>query len=353
MAAGGTGGHIFPLLVVAERLRAAGAAEVEFVGAGRPLETRIIPAAGFPLRAVRVAGLKGMRGWRMLHNLMLLPVGALDMATVLNRIKPRVVVGVGGYVAGPALLEAALAGIPTLLIEPNALPGFTNRVLAPVVRRAAVGFESAARFYGGKSQLTGHPVRPEFFQVPPMPPAPPLPLTLLIVGGSLGARGINRLIVECLNKIEPQSSGWRIIHQTGERDYPDVEAAYRKRGTRAEVHAFIDDMPRALASAHLVISRAGASAIAEFAAAGRPSLLIPFPAATDQHQLMNAREAERAGAARVLEEKAATPERLLQEVRDLLDNPARLSQMGRRARTFAHPEAAEKIAQIILELGNS
>ncbi len=348
MAAGGTGGHIFPLLAVAEQLKAAGAAEIEFVGTGRPLEARIIPAAGFPLRTVHAAGLKGIRGWKQIRNLMVLPRTALDMARELRRVKPRVVAGIGGYLAGPALLEAALAGIPTLLIEPNAVPGFTNRVLAPVVRRAALGFEAAAKFYGSKARVTGHPVRREFFDVPAKPP---LPLTLLILGGSLGARTLNRLVVASLGEIRGEGLSWRIVHQTGEADYETVRSAYAEQGVEGEVRPFIDKMSEALGAAHLVVSRAGASAVAELAAAGRPSLLIPFPAATGQHQLFNARELERAGAAWVLEEKEATPERFSHLLLDLMRDSARLQEMGRRARALAHPGAAQQIAQMIVELG--
>ncbi len=351
MAAGGTGGHIFPLLAVAERLRATGAAEVQFMGTNRPLEARVIPAAGFPLCSVRAAGLKGIGGPKKLRNLAVLPLAALDTAKVLARFRPGVVAGIGGYLAGPALLEAALAGLPTLLIEPNAVPGFTNRLLAPVVQRAAVAFERAAEFYGTKARVTGLPVRQEFFAVPPAPPA--RPLTLLIVGGSLGAKAINRLVIENLPRIREHASGWRIIHQTGEADYNAVEAAYRAEGVRGEIHAFIENMPAALAVAHLVVSRAGASALAELAAAGRPSVLIPFPAATDQHQLENAREFGRAGAGLVLEEKQTSAERLFQAARDLMNNLPLLSEMGRQARSSARPDAAERIAEMIVELGTA
>jgi UDP-N-acetylglucosamine--N-acetylmuramyl-(pentapeptide) pyrophosphoryl-undecaprenol N-acetylglucosamine transferase len=348
MAAGGTGGHIFPLLAVAERLRATGVVDVQFIGTNRPLESRLIPAAGFPLRSVRAAGLKGLRGWKKLQNLMVLPLGALDTAKVLADFKPAVVAGIGGYLAGPALLEAALAGIATILIEPNAVPGFTNRVLAPVVRLAAVGFERAAGFYGSKARVTGHAVRREFFDVPAAPPPPPL--TLLIAGGSLGAKAVNRYVVANLGRIRERAGDWRIIHQTGEADYNAVEAAYREQGVAGEIYAFIDNMPAAFAAAHLVVSRAGASAVAELAAAGRPSLLIPFPAATDQHQLENAREFERMGAGRVLEEKDITPDRFFQEVWDLMNDAPRLCEMGRRARSLARPNAVDEISRLIMEM---
>jgi len=353
MVAGGTGGHIFPALAVAEELRrrsAQGAAcspqyAIEFLGTQRPLEARLIPAAGFALHAVPAAGLKGLGAVHTLQNFLVLPRTALAAARVLKEFRPRVVVGVGGYVAGPVMLEAALCGIPTLLVEPNARPGFTNRVLGPVVRAAAVGFKEAADFYGEKAYLTGHPVRRAFFEIPPKQPS--ARFTVLIVGGSQGSRAINRATVASLPLLAPLGNRIRIIHQTGEPDYNEVRTAYQSQGPLGEVHAFIEDMAAELAQADLVISRAGATAVAELAAAGRPALLVPFPAATDQHQLENARAMERAGAARVIVQKELTPERLVAEIQGLAADPERLRRMGSQARTLARPDAAARIADLI------
>ena len=203
MVAGGTGGHIFPALAVAEELRARGAGAepsgmkylIEFLGTQEALEARLIPAAGFPLRTINAAGLKGMGGFRGLRNLLVLPRTAVETAMVLRDFRPQVVIGVGGYLAGPVMLEAALRDIPTLLIEPNALPGFTNRALAPVVRLAAVAFEQAARFYGEKARVTGLPVRAAFHAIPPK--RHEVPFTILIVGGSQGSKAINEVMVQC------------------------------------------------------------------------------------------------------------------------------------------------------------
>jgi UDP-N-acetylglucosamine--N-acetylmuramyl-(pentapeptide) pyrophosphoryl-undecaprenol N-acetylglucosamine transferase len=353
MAAGGTGGHIFPALAVATELRArserAGGDAIryaiEFIGTRRQLESKLIPAAGFPLRVIEAAGLKGIGGVRKLRNLLLLPYSVVEAAAILREFQPHVVVGVGGYLAGPVMLEAALRDIPTVLIEPNARPGFTNRVLAPVVRAAAVGFEETARSYGEKAHLTGHPVRRAFFEIPPKAHKPPF--TVLVVGGSQGSRAINQAVAASLPLIASDTEHIRIVHQTGERDYNEVRKAYHERGFRAEIRAFIEDMPGALAEVDLVVSRAGATAVAELAAAGRAALLIPFPAATDQHQMENARVLERAGAARVLVQSELTPERLVTETRELLAAPETLGGMEACARRLARPDAAARIADLV------
>jgi UDP-N-acetylglucosamine--N-acetylmuramyl-(pentapeptide) pyrophosphoryl-undecaprenol N-acetylglucosamine transferase len=252
---------------------------------------------------------------------------------------------VGGYLAGPVMLEAALVNIATVLIEPNARPGFTNRHLAPMVRAAAVGFAETAHLYGEKARVTGHPVRRAFFEIPPR--CPTASFTVLVVGGSQGSRAINRAILEALSLLAQEPGGMRIIHQTGEHDYNEVRKTYQERGLPAEVHAFIDDMPGALAEADLVISRAGAMAVAELAAAGRAALLIPFPGATDQHQLENARAMEKAGAARVIVQSELTPERLAGEIRELMASPATLNRMETCARRLARPDAAARIADMV------
>jgi UDP-N-acetylglucosamine--N-acetylmuramyl-(pentapeptide) pyrophosphoryl-undecaprenol N-acetylglucosamine transferase len=422
MVAGGTGGHIFPALAVAEELRRRGGLgvpdyQIEFVGTHRPLEAKLIPAAGFRLRTVTSAGLKGIGGIQRLFNLAVLPRTAIEVARILGEFKPQVVVGVGGYLAGPVLLEAALVDIPTILIEPNARPGFTNRLLGPVVRAAAVGFEETADLFGGKARVTGHPVRRAFFEIPPrrrmaavtqallpvfseaQPGVAVPPFTLFVVGGSQGSRAINKVVTVSLplltadvaptlrsaqrgtaalvdagasgagpgpNAVQPYVPAGpmpgtasdtrdtaavqgriRIIHQTGEHDYNEVLKSYRERGVAAEVHAFIDDMPGTLAQADLVISRAGATAVTELAAAGRASILIPFPGATDQHQLENARAMEKAGAARVIVQSELTPERLVAEVRALTTSPATLESMESAAHRLARPDAAARIADMV------
>jgi UDP-N-acetylglucosamine--N-acetylmuramyl-(pentapeptide) pyrophosphoryl-undecaprenol N-acetylglucosamine transferase len=358
IVAGATGGHIFPALTVAQELRARESTShalgmryrIEFLATHRALEARLIPAAGFPVRTVAAAGLKGIGGLQKARNLLLLPRTAVQAAGVLREFKPRVVVGVGGYLAGPVMLLAALRDIPTLLIEPNACPGFTNRLLAPLVHLAAVGFASTADFYGAKARVTGHAVRKAFHQIPTK--LHTSPFTILIVGGSQGSRAINEAVVGALPLLEREATRLKIIHQTGERDYDAVRKAYQGRGAGAVVQAFIEDMPGAFAQADLVVSRAGATAVSELAAAAKASLLIPFPGATDQHQLENAKTAEQAGAARVIVQADLTPERLLGEIRDLLDHPEQLIRMEHCARSLARPDAAERIADLVEELAS-
>lgn len=352
VAAGGTGGHIFPALAVAEELRARalerGAAgpgcEIEFMGAGRELESRLIPAAGFPLHTIEAAGLKGIGGFRRLRNLLVLPRSAWQSQCRVSSFRPNVVFGTGAYLAGPVMLEAALQDIATLLFEPNFTPGCTNRLLAPVVRRVAVGFEETSRYFGAKACPTGHPVREGFFRVRPRPRVPPW--TVLILGGSQGAKAINDCVVGALPLLAAAASRLSFIHQTGVRDYNAVVAA-RDGGSPGEVCAFIDDMPTALARADVVVSRSGAMTVAELAAAGKASVLIPFPGAADRHQLENARAMERAGAARVIEDRDLTSERLVREIEGLLAQPERLAEMETKARALGRPDAAERIADLI------
>ena len=355
MAAGGTGGHIFPALAVADELRSrwrhcqqtsgARCGEIEFLGTERGLESRLIPARGFDLRTVAAAALKGIRGTKKLHNLMILPRSAIESAGVLRDFRPHVVVGVGGYLAGPVMLEAALANLATVLIEPNAVPGFTNRLLAPVIRAAAVGFEGAARFYGPKASVTGLPVRKEFGRIAPKRHIPPY--TILVSGGSQGSAAINACLIQTLPFLAAVDVPLRFVHQTGEHDLGKVRAAYRERGVEAETTAFIEDMPQAFAEADLIIARSGALTVGELTAAGKAALLIPFPAATDQHQLENARVLERAGGARVIEQAKLTPERLLKEMIDLMLRPDQLTKMEQRARSLARMDAAERIADLV------
>lgn len=326
----------------------ASSCKIEFLGTEQGLESRLIPAHGFDLRTVPAAGLKGISGTRRLRNLMILPRSAIASARVLRDFRPDVVVGVGGYLAGPVMLEASLLNTPTVLIEPNAVPGFTNRLLAPMIRAAALAFDEAVRFYGPKAFVTGLPVRKEFGQIAPKRHVPPY--TVLVSGGSQGSAAINACVVQALPMLGSGAVSLRFIHQTGERDLDRVRAAYQERGVEAKIAAFIEDMPRAFAEADLIIARSGALTVGELAAAGKAALLIPFPAATDQHQLKNARALERAGGARVIEQAKLTPERLVKELTDLLARPERLAEMERGARSLARLNAAERIADLVEDL---
>lgn len=356
MAAGGTGGHIFPALAVAEELRARwngrrdiapGSCQIEFVGSGREIEKRLIPPAGFPLHVVAAAALKGIRGWRQLRNFLILPRSFWQTWNLLSRFLPHIVVGVGGYVGGPVMLAAALRRIPTLLLEPNAAPGFTNRVLAPFIRIAALGFDDAAPVYGAKARVTGHPVRAAFNSIAPKHHAPPY--RILVLGGSQGSVAINTAVIGALGLFKSQNGRYMLAHQTGKQDLERVGQSYQEAGVSAEVSAFIDDVPRAFAEADLVIGRSGASTVAELAAAGKASLLIPFPHAADDHQMANARALERAGGARILNQRELTPQKLFEEV-EAMCAPEILSRMDQAARALSHPDATRRIADLIESL---
>jgi UDP-N-acetylglucosamine--N-acetylmuramyl-(pentapeptide) pyrophosphoryl-undecaprenol N-acetylglucosamine transferase len=353
VVAGGTGGHIFPALAVAEELVTrrksylVKGVQFQFLGTTRGLETHLIEGSGFPYRALTAAGLKGIRGWRRLKNASLLPRTFLEALGVLRTFRPDVALGLGGYVAGPVLLEAALMRIPTVLVEPNAAPGFTNRALASFVTRAAIAFQPAARYFGAKACLTGLPVRKAFFHV--LPREHRSPFTILVFGGSQGSAALNRCLVGSLPLLASRPVS--LIHQTGERECDEVRQAYKQAAVPAEVVAFIDNMPGAFARADLVISRAGASTAGELAAAGKAAVLVPFPGATDQHQLGNARAMERAGAARVLEQGLLTPQRVVRMIDELLASPEALTAMEQAARSMARPDAAARIADLIEGLG--
>jgi UDP-N-acetylglucosamine--N-acetylmuramyl-(pentapeptide) pyrophosphoryl-undecaprenol N-acetylglucosamine transferase len=348
IAGGGTGGHVFPALAVArEWLRRGKEREVVLIGTQRGLEAKLVPQAGLPLETIRAAGLKGKSGLTFLRNLAMLAPAMTDCAAILERHRFAVAFGVGGYAAGPMILAAALRSVPTVIFEPNAEPGFTNRVLAGIVRRVAVAYPAAAQRLGAKAALTGCPVRAEFFAIQPKPHTPPF--RILITGGSQGALPINRAVIDSLDLLAPRKKQLFIVHQTGERDYNAVRVAYARREFNAEVVPFIGEMAEQFARADLILCRAGAITAAEVAAAGRAAIFIPFGAATDSHQLRNAQAMEAAGAARVIPEPQLSPERLVHELFSLLDQPQRISEMERCARAQARPRAVEDMVDLIEE----
>lgn len=358
IAGGGTGGHVFPALAVArEWLRRRGAAyaarsegnrKVVFVGTERGLEVKLVPQAGMPLELIRAAGLKGIGGARLLKNLALLPAGVWDSHQILARHSFNVAFGVGGYASGPMMLMAAVHGIPTVIFEPNVEPGFTNRVLAKIATRIAVAHQPTADRLGNRAVVTGCPVRPEFFRIPPKEHREPF--TILITGGSRGALPINRAVISSLDLLEKRKSQLFIVHQTGERDYNAVRAAYEKRGIQAEVLPFIENMAERFAQADLIVCRSGAITVAEVTASGRAAIFIPFGASTDAHQTRNAAAMQDAGAARLLPQEELTPERLTTEIFTLLDQPRGIREMEDRARALARPRAVEDIVDLLESL---
>jgi UDP-N-acetylglucosamine--N-acetylmuramyl-(pentapeptide) pyrophosphoryl-undecaprenol N-acetylglucosamine transferase len=347
LAGGGTGGHVIPALAIAQELQKLYGADVLFVGTARGLENKLVPAAGFPLRLVEVGALNRVSLATRLKTYFGLPLAIVQARKILAEFNPDVVIGVGGYASGPAMMAAILKGVPTLAFEPNVVPGFANRVVARWVSGAAVHFEQTGKFFR-HAEVTGVPVRSAFFQSSARPPA--AQPTLLVFGGSQGAHAINQAMIQCLPDLLKQTAGIHIIHQTGERDYNDAQAAYQRAGASAEVHKFITDMPAFFSSADLLLCRSGASTVAEIAAAGKPAIFVPFPRAADDHQRVNAQALERAGAAVVLEETKLDEVWLVESVSTLLHDPQRLARMSEAARKLAHPNAAHDIAEMAARL---
>jgi UDP-N-acetylglucosamine--N-acetylmuramyl-(pentapeptide) pyrophosphoryl-undecaprenol N-acetylglucosamine transferase len=344
LAGGGTGGHVIPAIAIAQELQKRYAAEMLFIGTRRGLEGRLVPAAGFPLEFVQVGALNRVSLATRAKTAFNLPRAVFSAAILLNRFQPDVVIGVGGYASGPAMLAAVLKHLPTLAFEPNLVPGFANRVVARFVSAAAVHFERTAEYFRNPV-VTGVPVRPAFFRIPQKNYAASSP-TLLVFGGSQGARAINQAVVRALPELLRRLPGLLLIHQTGEHDYNEVQSAYAQAGVHAEVHKFIDDMPAFFARADLILCRSGASTVAEIAAAGKPAVFVPFPRAADDHQRRNAEAMEQAGAAVVLEETRLDEVWLVDTISALLEDPRRLSNMGRAASAMAHPDAAKDIAEL-------
>jgi UDP-N-acetylglucosamine--N-acetylmuramyl-(pentapeptide) pyrophosphoryl-undecaprenol N-acetylglucosamine transferase len=340
LAGGGTGGHVIPALAIADQLRKTYNAECLFIGTARGIENRLVPAAGYPLQLVRVGALKNVSLRTRLKTAFDLPRALWDSGRMLNEFAPDVVIGVGGYASGPAMMAAVVKHIPTLAFEPNVVPGFANRMVAHFVSGAAVHFEESARYFR-HGEVTGVPVRQAFFEIAPKRRGSP---TLLVFGGSQGAHAINEAMIRCLPVLLREAPGMHIIHQTGERDYNDARAAYRERSESAEVYKFIEDMPSAFARADLVVCRSGASTVAEIAAAGKPAVFVPFPRAADDHQRVNAEALARHGAAVVVEESKLEGVWLAETIASLLQDPRRLQRMSQEARALAHPNAARDIA---------
>jgi len=351
IAGGGTGGHIIPALAVARELVARHDAEILFVGTARGMESKLVPAAGFRLELIKVGPLNQVSLLTKLRTFIGLPLSLIACSRIIREFRADAVFGVGGYASGPAMGAAILSGIPTMAFEPNAVPGMANRIVGKRVRAAAVNFPPAAKWFRN-AEVTGIPVRPEFFSV--APPTPNIPPHLLIFGGSQGARLFNTLMPPLIPSLLVSIPGLTILHQAGARHAEATRAAYAASGadpSRWRVEAFLDNMAEQFAAANLVMARSGASTVAELAAAGKPALLIPFAAAADDHQRSNAEVMVQAGAAVILEERQlAQPELLLQTLSRLLSESQTLRSMAEKARTQAHPGAAARIADTLIQL---
>ncbi len=361
IAGGGTGGHLFPGLAVAEQLTARGA-KVTFVGTARGIEAKVIPQSGYPLELIDVAGLKRQGVVPTLRSLLKLPVALLQTIGLLRRLQPQVVVGVGGYASGPVVLLAALMRIPTVVLEQNSVPGVTNRILSRFTRAVYTAFPHASRFFPRrKVSLLGNPVRQSITAEAHEPVERAGPVRLLVLGGSLGAKAVNALVVEALSELGKQPSPSLapldehvfVHHQTGASDLAATEELYAQRPQLAKmvrVEPFIADMASAYKDCDLMIGRAGATTIAELTTIGRPAVLIPFPFAADDHQTHNARYLVENGAARMLQQKDTTPQLLASTIAELVQDRTVLSAMASASRKLGKPEASQRIADEVLRL---
>jgi UDP-N-acetylglucosamine--N-acetylmuramyl-(pentapeptide) pyrophosphoryl-undecaprenol N-acetylglucosamine transferase len=346
MAGGGTGGHVIPALAVARELRARGHS-VFFIGTDRGLESKLVPADGFELRTIRIGGLNRVGAVQKLATMARLPLVTWGCLSQVR--EAAAVFSMGGYVAGPPVMAAIVGRKPVVVMEPNAIPGMTNRLIARFVARAMVSFDETRKFFPpGRTEVTGLPVREEFFQIAPKPRG--AVLSVLITGGSQGSRTLNRAARESWPMFRTAGSPIRIVHQTGTSEFESISAEFAKSGLEGEVTAFIRDMPAAFAAADLVICRSGAGTVSELAAAGKPSILVPFPFAADDHQTRNAEAMERAGAARLAADAEFNGARLFAMVREAAGS---LASMGANARRMGKPGAARRAADILEEIARA
>ena len=347
MAGGGTGGHVIPALAVARELRGRGH-EVFFVGTSRGLEAKLVPAEGFELHRIEIGGLARVGMKQTVRTLAQLPVTTLRCAGLIGRRKVAGVFSMGGYAAGPPVMAAILRRVPVIVMEPNAVPGFTNRAIGRFVRRALISFPETARYFpAGRTEVTGLPVREEFFGIPARTRGETL--NLLVTGGSQGSRNLNNAGRQSWPLFRKAGMQARIVHQSGPNGFEQLAAEFAASGLEGEVVPFIGDMPAAFAAADLVVCRSGAGAVSELAAAGKPSILVPFPFAAGDHQARNAEALERGGAALLVPDADLTGETLFHAVAELAAEQGRLERMAEAARRFARPGAARRAAEILEE----
>jgi len=349
---GGTGGHLFPGIAVAEAwARQIDGGQVVFVGSPTGIEARVVPEMGYPFVSVEARRLKNAGVVERLKSLLRAPLTIWKGYQVIRRQKPSVVLGVGGYISGPVVLAAALAGRPCAVAEQNARPGLTNRILGRFVKRIYTAFpEAGSRFPKQKVRELGNPVRGAFLSCDDSPPASPL--RILILGGSQGAKALNENMPAIMSALQHRFSELHVIHQTGrDRDQPVRELYAHHEVSHVNVVPFIQDMASAISQAHLVVARAGATTVAELACLGRPAVFIPFPFAADDHQAANAQSLVDAGAAYMQREEAMTTDGMVELLAPLLEDPKALQAMGRAARERGRPEAADAIVSDLVDLG--
>jgi UDP-N-acetylglucosamine--N-acetylmuramyl-(pentapeptide) pyrophosphoryl-undecaprenol N-acetylglucosamine transferase len=352
IAGGGTGGHLFPGLAVAEELTARGHA-VTFVGTARGIESKAVPQAGYPLELIDISGLKGSGFAGFVKGAYRVPKSLGQSFSILRRTKPDLVVGVGGYASGPMVLAAWMSGRPTAILEQNSVPGVTNRTLGKFAKLIFGAFETASKYFSKtKYRLIGNPVRKKVRErvLNDASNAAAAGDGILVVGGSQGAHAVNELVFAAMQLLNGMGKAPRILHQTGEKDREDFARRYAEAGIAADVRAFIDDMGAAYRGAAVVIARAGASTLAELTMIGMPAILIPFPFAADDHQTVNARELADKGAAILMPQKSASQAELAQAMRALLDDGDARRRMAQAAKALGRPRAHAEIADALESL---
>ncbi|MEJ2696757.1 MAG: undecaprenyldiphospho-muramoylpentapeptide beta-N-acetylglucosaminyltransferase [Candidatus Sulfobium sp.] len=357
IAGGGTGGHLFPGLALAEEFKRRDAgSEITFVGTEHGIEARIIPREGYPIKFLRAEGLVGRSLVKKIKTLVKTAFSLLDARRILNSVKPDIVIGVGGYASGAIVFLAALRSISTMIHEQNSVPGLTNRMLGRIVNRTCVTYHESLPFFPmGKASLTGNPIRARILKGEREAACRLFALdksafTVFVFGGSAGARSINRAVVDALNHLIDLKEKIQFLHQTGQKDYESVKEAYRKAGFRGTVAPFIYQMAEAYAVADVVISRAGATTLAELTALGRPAILVPYPFAAGRHQELNAIKLKEMGAAFVLRDNELKGETLAADIRELLENDLLRSEMKKAGKGLGRPDACGRIVDIATSL---
>jgi UDP-N-acetylglucosamine--N-acetylmuramyl-(pentapeptide) pyrophosphoryl-undecaprenol N-acetylglucosamine transferase len=349
ISGGGTGGHLYPALSVGRKLQEKDSAiRLTFIGGHRPIEKALMDKYDAHFIPMRIEGIKG-RGMKGLRTMVCLPFALIRSLVLLRRLKPGLVIGVGGYSSGPVVLAAAWLGIPTLILEQNLKPGFTNRLLIRWVRKAVVAFEKSLDEFRGKAVFLGNPVREEFHRIRPKPRTETL--TLLVFGGSQGSRVLNETMVAVLPLLAAEKKRLHIFHQTGEAEFKKVKEGYVQNGFQdAEVASFFHDMAGYFEKSDLVIGRAGATTISELIIARKAAVLVPFALATEDHQAKNARELARVDGAEVILEKDLTPELLAKRILYYLNHPDRITDMEKNLAVLRAEDPAGRIAELCFEL---
>lgn len=346
IADGGTGGHIFPAIAVADELRKRGVEAILFTGTPLGLESEIMPKHGYEVRLIQVGGLIGKSLLRRMKTLMQLPFAYFQSREIIKDFRPGVVIGFGAYASGPVLVAAHHRKVPILLVEPNAVPGFTNRAAVKFAARVAVSYQDQNGQYRGKAILTGTPVRPL-----KTVPTKERKFTVGVVGGSQGSRALNQIVVEALPAMAQWKDRVHLIHQTGKADFSKIREKYDQLAPFFEVTPFIHDIEAFYNSCDLLICRAGAVTIAEITSLGKAAILVPLPTSTHNHQLQNAKRLSDAGAARMIEQQDLTPEAFAREIENFLNHPENLKRMAEASRELGKPDAAKRVVDLALSLG--